>query len=204
MDNRQKESNPAGRTREVERKQGSLTGQLLVAMPGLSDPNFSGTVSLVCEHNDEGAIGFIINQPLQLELSSALEQIGLDVSQDIDRRPVLSGGPVAVERGFVVHRSSAAEWQSSMKISGDISVTTSDDIIRAMAAGTAPGGATLILGYAGWGRGQLEREIMENSWLTLPASTHVVFDTEVEQRLKVATFSAGIDFSRMSSEAGHA
>jgi len=185
-------------------KEGSLTGQLLVAMPGLLDPNFSGTVSLICEHNDDGAIGFVINQPLQIDLASVLEQIGLDVSVDISNSPVLSGGPVAVERGFVVHRASDDEWQSSMKISNEISVTTSDDIIQAMAEGKAPKGATLILGYAGWAQGQLEHEIMENSWLTLPASTDVVFDTAFDQRLKVATFSAGIDFSRMSSDAGHA
>lgn len=188
----------------TDKKEGSLTGQLLVAMPGLLDPNFSGTVSLICEHNGEGAIGFVINQPLQINLDSVLEQIGLEVSTDLSKSPVLSGGPVAVERGFVVHRTSSAEWQSSMKISDDISVTTSDDIIQAMAEGKAPSGATLILGYAGWAHGQLEQEIMENSWLTLPASTKVVFDTEFDQRLKVATISAGIDFSRMASGAGHA
>lgn len=182
----------------------SLTGQLLVAMPGLMDPNFSGTVSLICEHNDDGAIGFIINQPLKMDLRSVLEQIGLEVSEHLAPAAVLSGGPVAIERGFVVHRTDDTQWQSSMKISEEISVTTSDDIIQAMAKGRAPGGATLILGYAGWAQGQLEQEIMENSWLTLPASTDVVFDTEFDQRLKVATFSAGIDFSRMSSDAGHA
>ena len=187
-----------------QKKQGSLTGQLLVAMPGLLDPNFSGTVSLICEHNDNGAIGFVINQPLNLDLSDVLRQIGLNVSDNIAKQPVLSGGPVAVERGFVVHRASKARWQSSMNISEEISVTTSDDIIQAMAEGTAPAGATLILGYAGWGHGQLEQEILDNSWLTLPASAAVVFDTECEQRLKAATFSAGIDFSRMSSTVGHA
>lgn len=187
-----------------QQKEGSLTGQLLVAMPGMLDPGFSGTVSLICEHNKDGAIGFVINQPLELDLASVLEQIGLNVSDKLVKQPVLSGGPVSVERGFVVHRTSDTEWQSSMKVSSDISITTSDDIIQAMAEGKAPDGATLILGYAGWGQGQLEQELLENSWLTLPASTNVVFDTEFDQRLKIATLSAGIDFSRMSSEAGHA
>lgn len=187
---------------------GSLTGQLLVAMPGLIDPSFSGTLSLICEHNDEGAIGFIINQPLEIDLATVLEQIGLDVSDKLKRQAkkhrVLSGGPVSVERGFVVHRNTDANWQSSMKVSDEIRVTTSDDIIQAMAEDKAPSGATLILGYAGWAQGQLEQELLENSWLTLPASSNVVFDTEFEQRLKIATLSAGIDFTRMSSEAGHA
>lgn len=185
--------------------EGSLSGQLLVAMPGLLDPNFSGTVSLICEHNSEGAIGFVINQPLEINLATVFEQIGIEVSDDsIGQQQVLSGGPVAVERGFVVHRADETEWQSSLKISSDICVTTSDDIIQAMAKGEAPSGATLILGYAGWGHGQLEQEILENSWLTLPATTEVVFDSDCDQRLKLATLSAGIDFSRMSSDAGHA
>lgn len=183
---------------------GSLTGQLLIAMPGLLDPNFSGTLSLICEHNEDGAIGFVINQPLSLDLKAVLEQIGLEVDSSLENQPVLSGGPVAIERGFVVHRPSEQQWQSSMAINDQISVTTSDDIIQAMATNTAPEGATLILGYAGWGQGQLEREILENSWLTLPSSTEVVFDADFDQRLKIATANAGIDFDRMSTRAGHA
>lgn len=187
-----------------KQEQDSLSGQLLIAMPGMMDPNFHGTLSLICEHNDEGAIGFVINQPLPLDLARVLEQIGIEASEETANRPVLSGGPVSVERGFVVHRPDDTQWKSSMRISDEISVTTSDDIIQAMAVDRGPQGATLILGYAGWAPGQLERELMENSWLTLPASGDVVFDTECDQRLKIATQNAGIDFSRMSSDAGHA
>jgi len=181
-----------------------LTGQLLVAMPGLWDPNFSGTLSLICEHNEDGAVGFVINQPLDIGLKSVLEQTGLKVDDSMDDQPVLSGGPVAVERGFVIHRPGEQKWNSSMSISDSIDVTTSDDIIQAMAENRGPKGAILILGYAGWAPGQLEQEILENSWLTLPATSDVVFDSDFDQRLKIATASAGIDFERMSIGAGHA
>lgn len=182
----------------------SLTGQLLIAMPGLMDPNFHGTVSLICEHNEDGAIGFVINQPLQLNLATVLEQIGVTTNEDCEKQPVLSGGPVSIERGFVLHRTDQTQWQSSMNVSDQISVTTSDDIIQAMSNGTAPEGSILMLGYAGWAKGQLEQEVMENSWLTLPASTDVVFDADFDQRLELATKNVGIDFNRMSTSAGHA
>lgn len=181
-----------------------LTGQLLVAMPGLWDPNFSGTLSLICEHNEEGAVGFIINQPLDIGLRDVLEQTGIKIDDAVRDQPVLSGGPVAVERGFVMHRPGEQKWGSSMSISDSIDITTSDDIIQAMAENRGPRDAILILGYAGWAPGQLEQEILENSWLTLPATPDVVFDTEFDQRLKIATTSAGIDFERMSTGAGHA
>ena len=181
-----------------------LTGQLMVAMPGLLDPNFSGTLSLICEHNEDGAIGFIINQPLKICLKSVLEQTGLTVDDSVGDQPVLSGGPVSVERGFVLHRPGQQTWNSSMSISDSIDITTSDDVIQAMAENHGPDGAVLILGYAGWAPGQLEQEILENSWLTLPATPDVVFDSDFDQRLKLATASAGIDFERMSTGAGHA
>ena len=181
-----------------------LTGQLLVAMPGLWDPNFSGTLSLICEHNKEGAVGFIINQPLDIGLRAVLEQTGIRVDDAVKDQPVLSGGPVAVERGFVMHRPGEQKWNSSMSISESIDITTSDDIIQAMAENRGPRDAILILGYAGWAPGQLEQEILENSWLTLPATPDVVFDTDFDQRLKIATASAGIDFEKMSTGVGHA
>ncbi len=182
----------------------SLGGQLLIAMPGLLDPNFAGSLSLICEHGEDGTIGFVINQPTHFELATVLEQIGLTVHTDVPPQPVLSGGPVAIERGFVVHKPSDRTWASSMSVTDEIQITTSEDIIGALAEGTAPDGATLILGYAGWSGGQLEREILDNSWLTLPSSTDVVFETDIDQRLKLATARAGIDFSRMSTSAGHA
>ena len=181
-----------------------LTGQLLVAMPGLLDPNFSGTLSLICEHNKDGAIGFIINQPLNIGLKAVLEQTGLAVDDSVEDQPVLSGGPVSVERGFVMHRPGQQTWNSSMSISDSIDITTSDDVIQAMAENRGPDGAVLILGYAGWAPGQLEQEILDNSWLTVPATPDVVFDAQFNQRLKLATNSAGIDFERMSIGAGHA
>lgn len=181
-----------------------LTGQLLVAMPGMWDPNFAGTVSLICEHNQEGAIAFVINQPLDIGLKSVLEQTGLEIDPSVKDQPVLSGGPVSVERGFVMHRPDERTWMSSMSVSDCIHITASDDIIKAMAQNQGPKDAILILGYAGWAPGQLEQEILENSWLTLPATPDVVFDSEFDQRLKIATANAGIDFQRMSTGAGHA
>lgn len=191
-------------TRDNVQETTCLTGQLLVAMPGLLDPNFSGTLSLICEHSKDGAIAFIINQPLNIGLKSVLAQTGLSVDESVEDRPVLSGGPVSVERGFVMHRPGQHIWNSSMSISDSIDITTSDDVIQAMAENRGPDDAVLILGYSGWAPGQLEKEILENSWLTLPATPNVVFDTDFDQRLKLATSSAGIDFERMSTGAGHA
>jgi putative transcriptional regulator len=181
-----------------------LTGQLLVAMPGLWDPNFSGTVSLICEHNQDGAVAFVINQPLGIGLKEVLEQTGLEVDPSVGDKPVLSGGPVSVERGFVMHRPDGQSWASSMSVSDSIEITTSEDIIQAMANNQGPKDAILILGYAGWEPGQLEQEILDNSWLTLPATPDVLFDSSFDQRLKIATANAGIDFERMSTGAGHA
>lgn len=180
----------------------SLKGELLLAMPGLMDPNFHGTISLICEHNSDGAIGLVINQPLPLDLASILEQIGLEVSQANIGKPVLAGGPVSVERGFVMHKPDSTKWQSSMAVNDQISITTSEDIIQAMARDEAPDGSILILGYAGWGNGQLEDEILENSWLTLPSSNDILFDVKFDERVRVATQNAGIDYSRMATGAG--
>jgi len=182
-----------------------LTGQLLLAMPGLMDPNFHGTISLICEHNKEGAIGLIINQPLPIDLATVLEQIGMNASKNNIGKPVLAGGPVAVERGFVLHKSDHRKWKSSLTLSEHTQITTSEDIIQAMAKDQAPEGATLILGYAGWSEGQLEQEILDNVWLTLPSSEEILYKVNYDDRVKVATENAGIDFSRVpTGSGGHA
>ena len=187
-----------------EASENTLTGQFLIAMPGLQDPNFAGSLSLICEHSDEGAIALVINNELDIDLADVLEQIGCNVADDLPPAKVLSGGPVSVDRGFVLHRKSDREWQSTMRISSDIQVTTSQDIIDAMASNTAPEGATLILGYAGWAKGQLEQEILDNSWLTVPGDSEIIFNAIPQERVSKATAQAGIDFSKMSVVSGRA
>lgn len=182
----------------------SLAGQLIAAMPGLPDPNFSGTLSLICEHDAKGAIGFVINQPTPITLIDVFEQLEIPISEDLENDRVLCGGPVSNERGFVLHKKDGQVWSASLDVSEDIAVTASQDIIEALASNTAPKGAILILGYAGWGKGQLEKEVLENSWLNLPASDQVLFDTDYEDRLNVATAAAGINFSRLSTAPGSA
>ena len=182
----------------------SLSGQLIAAMPGLPDPNFSGTLSLVCEHDEKGAIGFVINQPTTITLTDVFEQLEISFDSDLENARVLCGGPVSNERGFVLHRKDGQTWQSTLDVSDDVAITASQDIIEALADNKAPAGAILILGYAGWGEGQLEQEIKENTWLNLPASDQILFEAEYEDRLNMATTAAGINFSRLSTSPGSA
>lgn len=182
----------------------SLTNQLLIAMPGMQDPNFASTVTLICEHNAEGALGIIINRPLDLNLGGLFEQLDLGSSDEtINEIPVLAGGPVGTERGFVLHNA-GIDFENSLAISDDIQLTVSRDIIDAMAGGDGPDKSLVALGYAGWDAGQLESEIRANSWINVPATTELVFDTPFERRWTNAADSLGIDLSRIGPEAGHA
>ena len=182
----------------------SLTNQLLIAMPGMEDPNFSTTVTLICEHNDDGALGIVINRPLELKLSGLFEQLDVDdpdpAAADL---PVVMGGPVGPERGFVLHNPGAS-YENSLAVSKDIQLTLSRDVIDAMATGEGPRKSLVALGYAGWEPGQLETEMLANSWLNVPASPDIVFDMPFSQRWMSAAQTLGIDISRMSPDAGHA
>jgi putative transcriptional regulator len=181
-----------------------LTGHLLIAMPSMMDPNFHHTVTFVCEHNEHGALGLVINRPLDIDLGEVFEQLSLAQTSDkMANTPILRGGPVELERGFVIH-DSKDEWESTTSIRDSIRVTTSQDILSAMAAGTGPKRAVVALGYAGWGAGQLEFEITENAWLSAPASAHIVFDTPFDQRWQEAAGILGIDLATISTDAGHA
>ncbi len=183
---------------------GSLNNQLLIAMPGMPDPNFNSTVTLICEHNDDGALGIVINRPLGLQLGGLFEQLSLDEADAIvAKRPVLSGGPVARERGFVLHNP-GPDFESSMSVSENIQLTLSRDVLDALAAGNGPDQTLVALGYAGWEPGQLEAEMMANTWLNVPASSEIVFDTPFAERWNHAADSLGIDISRISPDAGHA
>src|ERR1041385_3939217 len=182
----------------------SLTNQLLIAMPSLSDPNFSQTVALICEHSDRGALGIVLNKPLPMKLSDVLSQMKLEPSNDhIAELPVLRGGPVNTDRGFVLHRP-GGKWDHTHKVSDTIQVTTSRDVLAAMARGEGPSDAFIALGYAGWEAGQLEREIKDNSWMSMPLDARMVFDLPYEERWSAAWRFLGIDKDMMSRSSGHA
>lgn len=184
--------------------EGSFSNQLLIAMPGMADPNFNSTVTLVCEHNTEGALGIIINRPMNFSLGGLFEQLSLD---DADAGaasfPVLDGGPVARERGFVLHNSDT-DFASSVAVSPGVQLTLSRDVLDAIAAGNGPDKSLVALGYAGWEAGQLEAEMLSNTWLNVPASEEIIFDVPFEKRWSSAAESLGIDISRVSPHAGHA
>lgn len=182
-----------------------LTNQFLIAMPNLADPNFSETLTLVCEHNDNGALGFVINRPAGIPLSDLLEQQGLTFSPapGITDAPLYQGGPVDTDRGFILH-SPEKEWATTMKVSDAFAITSSRDIIESALAGEGPKDIMYLLGYAGWAAGQLEEEIADNTWLTTEASADIVFHTPVEQRWRKAAGQLGIDLSLLNPGAGHA
>ena len=181
-----------------------LSNQLLIAMPSLSDSHFSQTVTLICEHSERGALGIVLNKPLGMKLGDVLSQMKLEANDlAVGEMPVLRGGPVHGDRGFVLHRP-GGEWDSTHKVSPIVQVTTSRDVLTAMANGTGPQDAFIALGYASWEAGQLEREMRDNSWLTLPMNDRIVFDLPFEERWNAAWQSLGIDSSRVSLVAGHA
>ena len=183
---------------------GSLINQLLIAMPGMPDPNFSTTVTLICEHNDEGALGIVINRPTTLKLGGLFEQLSVDdPDPGAALSPVLSGGPVGTERGFVLHGPEQS-YENTLAVSDDIRLTLSRDIIDAMASGDGPAQSLIALGYAGWEAGQLEEEMLANSWLNVPATPEIVFNTPFEDRWDSAARTLGIDIACMSPDAGHA
>ena len=183
---------------------GYLSNQLLIAMPGMEDPNFSTTVTLICEHNADGALGIIINRPLGLNLGGLFEQLDVtDPDAAIVTRPVLDGGPVAKERGFVLHQP-GGRFESSVAVSSDIQLTLSRDVLDALASGDGPSKSLVALGYAGWEPGQLEAEMLENTWLSVPATPELIFDVPFEERWQSAAHTLGIELSRLSIDAGHA
>ena len=176
----------------------TLTNHLLIAMPALSDPNFSHTVTLVCEHTaDKGALGIVLNKPLPMRLSEVLLQMKLEPrDEQIAAQPVLRGGPLHTDRGFVLHRP-GGQWDSTVQVSESIQVTTSRDVLAAMARGDGPLDAFVALGYAQWEPGQLEREIHENAWMLIPADERVVFELPFDQRWEGCWALIGIDTEKI-------
>jgi len=173
-------------------------------MPAMADPNFSTTVTLICEHNADGALGIMINRPLTLKLAGLFEQLSVDdPDPGTASNPVLSGGPVGTERGFVLHGPERS-YENTLAVSDDIRLTLSRDVIDDLASGHGPEKSLVALGYAGWEAGQLENEMLANSWLSVPATTELVFDTPFAERWDSAARTLGIDIAQMSSDAGHA
>lgn len=181
-----------------------LTHHFLIAMPAMADPFFSRTLVYVCEHTEQGALGIVVNRPIDLSLGELFEKVGIELkAADLARLPVHFGGPVQTDRGFVLHRP-AGNWQSTLTVREDIGLTSSRDILAAIGQGAEPHAFLVTLGYAGWGAGQLEAELGQNAWLTLPASPDILFEQPPEERLPLAMQRLGIDFAQLSDVAGHA
>lgn len=186
----------------------SLNNQFLIAMPALNDPNFSRTVTLICEHTPDGAMGVTINRQLDLSIESIFEQLGIKTNHTARADSslpigVYQGGPVQENRGFVLH-SPIGSWESTLPITEELGLSTSQDILQAMALGEGPEQCLLALGYAGWGPGQLEFEMRENTWLSGPADRKIIFETALESRWQAAAQSMGVDLNSIHGEAGHA
>ena len=182
----------------------SLANQLLVALPALGDPQFARSVTLVCQHDADGAMGVMVNRPSEYTLGEVFRQMGIASDDEaLCARPVVSGGPVHPERGFVLHDGDQG-WDSTLAIGKGLYVTTSRDVLEAMARGEGPASATVALGCAGWGAGQLEHELVENSWLTVPADHELLFELPLALRWQAAADRIGVDLSRLADYSGHA
>lgn len=181
-----------------------LTNQLLIAMPAMGDPNFSQTVALICDHSPRGALGLIVNKPLPMRMNEIFQQLEIEISTGpLSEQQVLRGGPMQTDRGFVVHRA-GGDWDSTLKVSEALHVTTSRDILAAMARGDGPAEAMVALGYAGWDGGQLESEIRANVWLSVPVDLPLIFELPFEARWEAAGRLLGVELSRISPMSGNA
>ena len=187
----------------------NLTNQFLIAMPGMVDENFARTVVYLCEHNEKGALGLVINRPIAIKLKNLFEKVELSLDrEELAEQPVYYGGPVQTERGFVLHETAGDQpspYSSTLPIpGGGLEMTTSKDVLEALSNGAGPRRVLVTLGYSGWGAGQLEDEIGRNGWLTVDAKLEIIFDTPVEQRYDRALSLLGFDPLMLSQEAGHA
>ena len=189
----------------------NFTNQFLIAMPSLRDGTFAGTVVYLCEHTEKGALGLVINKPIDITLKHLFEKVELSLDRDdLAEKPVYFGGPVQTERGFVLHESLGGEgdegghYNSSLRIPGGLEMTTSKDVLEALSSGAGPKKVLVTLGYSGWSAGQLEDEMSRNGWINVGAEPGIIFDTPVEQRYDKALSLLGINANMLSGEAGHA
>ncbi|WP_442892038.1 YqgE/AlgH family protein [Denitromonas sp.] len=182
----------------------NLTHHFLIAMPSMADTNFARTLTYIAEHNDGGALGVIVNRPIDMSLATLFERVDMPLENDqYAQQPVYFGGPVQTDRGFVLHRP-AGDWSATLKVNDEVGLTSSKDILQAMAAESCDLDVLVTLGYAGWDAGQLEQELADNAWLTTPADLSIVFDLPAEERFAAAMQLLGIDFANLSESAGHA
>lgn len=182
----------------------SLAGHVLVAMPGMDDPRFARAVVLLCQHNQDGAMGLVVNRLSDYRLSEIFAQMQItDFQSVVADRAVLAGGPVQADRGFVLHEG-AADWDSTLRINAALAVSTSRDVLEMIAAGKGPTQYVLMLGFSGWGPGQLEDELADNAWLTVPADNELLFQVPLDLRWQTATARLGVDPGHLAGYAGHA
>ncbi|MBF1803300.1 YqgE/AlgH family protein [Alloalcanivorax profundimaris] len=182
----------------------SLKHQLLIAMPQMDDPNFEHAVTYVVEHGKEGAMGLTLNRPVSLSLNDILADMDIEVEvPPSDHHQVVAGGPIQQDSGFVLHRSTARHWDSSIQLADGLCLTTSRDIMEAIALGEGPEATLVCLGYAGWDEGQLERELADNVWLSVASTPELVLDTPFDQRWQAAAASLGVDISLIATQVGH-
>jgi putative transcriptional regulator len=189
----------------------NLTNHFLIAMPNMADPYFSRTLTYVCEHNEQGALGIVVNRPIDMTLQALFERLSLSLKdRALADTPIYFGGPVQTDRGFVLHLP-PGEWQATIKVAGDagassgtIGLTTSKDILEAVGRGEGPAKMLVSLGYAGWSAGQIEHELKQNAWLTVEAKDAILFDLPADERLPAAMGLLGLDYARLADQAGHA
>jgi putative transcriptional regulator len=182
----------------------NLTHHFLIAMPSMADPYFSKTLTYICEHNDQGALGLVVNRPINMTLKALFERLSLQMGDNRSAdAPIYFGGPVQTDRGFVLH-APTGEWQSTLRVRDLIGLTTSKDILEAVGRGEGPERMLVTLGYAGWSPGQIEHELSQNAWLTVEARDGIIFDTPSEERLPAAMELLGVDYARLQDSAGHA
>tara|TARA_R110001583_G_scaffold73384_2_gene204272 strand:- start:547 stop:1122 length:576 start_codon:yes stop_codon:yes gene_type:complete len=183
----------------------NLCNHFLISMPHLRGSSFEQTLTYICEHSDQGAMGLVVNRPMELSFEQILGHLDIEMDSVHDALcPIYAGGPVEIERGFILHSPAEQSWSSSFAINEQLHLTTSLDILHAIAEGQGPQRYLITLGYAGWGAGQLEQEILDNSWLSCPADLDILFDTESHQRLDAAANSLGVNLDLLSSQSGRA
>lgn len=183
---------------------GSLQGHFLFSMPHLDDPSFAQSLIYICEHNESGAMGIVINHPTEMHLDELLQLLELKHHDDHSSIVVYSGGPVQNDRGFILHGPTLTKWDSSYVISDQTTLTTSTDILQAISESHGPEDFLVALGYAGWSAGQLEQELSDNVWLSCPANLDIMFRTPAKERLKAAAATMGINLNLLTSQSGHA
>jgi len=182
----------------------NLTGHFLIAMPSLNDSFFNQAVTYICEHDEAGSFGLIINQQTDINLKQVIKEMKIESGAAYDKeQSIFIGGPVDQGRGFILHRPTG-NWSSSLIVNDNVALTTSKDILQAIANNEGPEDCIVALGYAGWAAGQLEQEMADNTWLSCPADEQIIFNTPVEERWKAAAKLIGVDLSLMSNDAGHA